>query len=449
MSHLLVLILTSSQIRLCVRAYNSLQDQLPHGLQVTTKVVVNSLQPGYAAGIQAALPDVDVIETVSTGLPGVGHNSCLDYFRDHPEYDYLFHLDGDDLVYSTCLCALEMLTECQPTFVGSVGLDRLVNTPNLHSDGQPLGYGLWRTSAKTDNDPGVWQKYPPSNPFSTLLEDTFTPSRPLLFGRAVFELPVPIRWSTELVKHDDFQVFLAAMENIMRHGAEDIYFCPTTQVYVYNIMNLGSSTKTKHVDFKKQQSIFIRDTAEIRFLKKHWDTTFKEPVPTLILPHIPAPPNHKTVHLQKHVVDFALQKYKIAEDHFQEKRYRLAIQWFTKVYEEGVYSGALFLRLGICYAQKGNSIAARSCFEIAAKLPKTQELGRQYLSDLDNASKVDSVPNVDSVPDPLPFTGVFQSHPNDPDLTIKSVQMVHKYQPLTLSASADSETYLDICMQYI
>lgn len=388
MVRLLVLILTSSNARLCRRAYQSLtQDQVEHGLDVTVKVIVNSTNPKYRESVTAVLPStVEVIETDSTGKPGRGHNSCLQYFEAHPEYDYLFHLDGDDVVYDTALRALELLIDCEPIFVGSTGLDRLTNVPNNPEQrGRALTYGWYRTSAKTDDDPLVWQKWPPSNPFSLPLKECFTPCRPLLFGRRIFDVPIPIRWSETLIKHDDYLVFLAALENHLRHNVKGIYFCPTTQIYVYNTLNPTSSTKTQHVNYDIQQAFFQEETSDIVYLRHYWDMTFqtKDAVPMLMLPHIPAAEDHKTLHLQKHVVQFALQHVQKGDRCYQDKNYKQAVEWWGKAVEEGMYSGTLFLKLGKTYVNLQQPDSARHYLKIAQRLPKTQKEATVTLTTLE------------------------------------------------------------------
>jgi hypothetical protein len=383
---LLVLILTSSNARLCRRAYQSLQDQLPHQLRVTVRVVVNSTNPKYAAAVRQALPQLepeDLVETASTGLPGVGHNSCLDYFREHSEFDYLFHLDGDDVVYDTALPALQLLIDCQPVFVGSTGLDRLINTPNNpEGRGTPLTYGFVRTSANTDGDASVWQKWPPMNPFQKPLQKTFTPSRPILFGRGIFELPIPVRWSEQLYKQDDYLVFLTALENHLQ-GAGGIYFTPCTQIYVYNILNASSSTKTKKVDFQQQQRHFEEDTQPIQRLRLQWDSIFQTPgvVPMLLLqPELALPEgDHKTAHLKKHVTQFAVREVEQGEAHFREGRWRDAIRWWTRALEEGMHSGPLYLQMGQAYLKLNDQRTAQLYFRKAASLPKTADAASKLL----------------------------------------------------------------------
>lgn len=379
MAHLLVLILTSVNARLCRRAYQSLtQDQLPHNLQVTVKVIVNSTNPHYVDAVRRALPqELEIIETKSNGLPGVGHNSCLDYFQQHPEYDYLFHLDGDDLVYDTALRTLELLIDCKPVFVGSTGLDRLTNLPNNPEQrGVPLGYGWFRTSANTDQVPDVWQKWPPTNPFQLPLHKTFTPSRPLLFSRAVFELPLPLRWSETLMKHDDYLVFLNALENQLQHNQKGIYFCTSTQVYVYNILNGQSSTKAKKIDFQQQQTAFNQETSHIQVLRREWDSIFSTPHTVKLLvvpPAVDAPEDHKTVHLQKHVVQFALAEIEKGDTLALSGDDRQALIWWEKALAEGLWSGALFLKMAAVHKKLGHTATAAALLQKAQQLPKTKE----------------------------------------------------------------------------
>ena len=53
--------------------------------------------------------DVEIIQTVSNGKPGMGHNSVINLFKHRLQYDYMLLLDGDDFLYPS---ALEQLSKC-------------------------------------------------------------------------------------------------------------------------------------------------------------------------------------------------------------------------------------------------------------------------------------------------------------------------------------------------
>ena len=101
----LITILSSSNAELLKLSYNSIISQINHNLNYTIVLIINSLNSNYINDVKTEFVDynIDIIETVSNGKPGTGHNSCLNYFHNNKIYDYLIMFDGDDLVYPTFL----------------------------------------------------------------------------------------------------------------------------------------------------------------------------------------------------------------------------------------------------------------------------------------------------------------------------------------------------------
>ena len=111
-SKFLLCILTSSNEKLLKVSYNSALNQINHNLDYTIVIVVNSLNKSYYSEVCKEFEDinVEIIETISNGKPGMGHNSCINLFKIRKEYNYMIMIDGDDLFYPCGDAAFNNLT---------------------------------------------------------------------------------------------------------------------------------------------------------------------------------------------------------------------------------------------------------------------------------------------------------------------------------------------------
>jgi len=100
-----ITLLSSSNEKLLKLCYNSVINQINHNLNYTIVIIINTTNKLYYKNVIEEFKDIDVkiIETESNGKPGKGHNSCLNYFNNNIEYDYLIMLDGDDFIYPSFL----------------------------------------------------------------------------------------------------------------------------------------------------------------------------------------------------------------------------------------------------------------------------------------------------------------------------------------------------------
>lgn len=101
----LITLLSSSDTDLLKLSYNSVLNQNYHNINYTIVLIINTLDTNYYQEVIQEFKDinVDIIQTESNGKPGKGHNSCLQYFYNNKQYDYLIMIDGDDLIYPTFL----------------------------------------------------------------------------------------------------------------------------------------------------------------------------------------------------------------------------------------------------------------------------------------------------------------------------------------------------------
>ena len=98
-SKFLVTILTSSKLDFLKESYNSIMNQDSSNIKYDVVIIVNTLKDEYYEQVKTTFNESKVVRTESNGFPGKGHNSCVEYFKNHEEYDYLIPLDGDDFFY--------------------------------------------------------------------------------------------------------------------------------------------------------------------------------------------------------------------------------------------------------------------------------------------------------------------------------------------------------------
>jgi hypothetical protein len=109
----IITLLSSNNSELLKLSYNSILNQINHNIDYTIILIINSLDKDYYNDVKKEFQniDIDIIETKSNGKPGMGHNSCLNYFYKNKIYDYLIMIDGDDLVYPTFLSQISKAFE--------------------------------------------------------------------------------------------------------------------------------------------------------------------------------------------------------------------------------------------------------------------------------------------------------------------------------------------------
>ena len=112
----MVTLLTSSNLEYLRECLQCILQQRPvDTLVYDVFIVVNTLNNDFKESVDALIATMDysrqtvrVVQTASNGRPGKGHNSVLELFRMHPEYDYLYAMDGDDFAYP---CLLQQLSK--------------------------------------------------------------------------------------------------------------------------------------------------------------------------------------------------------------------------------------------------------------------------------------------------------------------------------------------------
>ena len=197
----LITILSSSNIHLLELSYLSVLKQLYHPINYNIIIIINSTDTTYFTEVKKYFLnknyDVEIIQTISNGKPGMGHNSCIQLFQNRKQYHYLIHLDGDDFLYPYAFH--QLYKSFQSTKINNNYPDLLVLQGN----------DLITSYNKSDSTTDIYinnnlylikqDEYPQNkwlfhndiiniNPFNN--SSFITPIRPFLYSRNIFKLNI-------------------------------------------------------------------------------------------------------------------------------------------------------------------------------------------------------------------------------------------------------------------
>lgn len=267
----LVTILTSSSLDLFEVCFQSvirqkyIKETCPE-VSFHPVVLVNTRNPGYFKEVKDLLFNVynftNVFETESNGLPGKGHNSEIEYFRQHMEYDWMFPVDGDDLIYPTAFLQLGRMLQDREKALGNtnpkpfdvmfhLGLDRVNWEAVTGSVAVTKGIFLRTSYAETDlfaeNRESIKNPFLDEHPLHTLS----CPVRVCLLNRAAASLHSPeIRWDESAVMLEDYPPFLAALHHSLI--TKEIVIAGTSNRYLYMYNQLNENRVTTNFTKNKK-----------------------------------------------------------------------------------------------------------------------------------------------------------------------------------------------------
>lgn len=256
----LVLILTSSKIKLLKRCIESVELQQSVSFDYELKIVVNTLNEKYYEEVKQEITKYEVIRTESNGRPGRGHNSLYDVFREHPTFDYMFYIDGDDMFYPSAFRQYEIILKNNPKtdLVHLMLNDNItfMKKPNLKSF--KLKYNLKLYSSGNEHK-NWWKFLEVKNPFKEEIQDCKTPTRILVVSRNV--LSSNVKYSDNLKLYDDFLSFLTLSEAQLNNELNTLVITDSN-IYLYNALNNHS---VSHIfkDIKYENRIFQEETKDI------------------------------------------------------------------------------------------------------------------------------------------------------------------------------------------
>jgi hypothetical protein len=214
----LVCILTSSNLNLLKRCYISVKNQ--KGINFDITIIVNSLDNNYYNQVVRLGLSCKVINTVSNGRAGKGHNSCLNYFLG-TNYDRLILIDGDDLFYPNAFTKFKDLPvdlDILHTFIN----DKYTKDGTIQTIKNP--------EKLKDNLHILFQ-----NPYKNFV-NCKTPSRLIIFSKNAAE---KIKYCENSRLFDDLKAFIS----LLHHKELKSYYTLNNDIYLYNADNPESLTK--------------------------------------------------------------------------------------------------------------------------------------------------------------------------------------------------------------
>ena len=193
---ILLTLLTSNDLPRLKRLISSVQKQNPvEGFELEPVIVLNTLDEDYAWSVVEADLPFPLIRTESNGKPGMGKNSCLDYFMQ-TDCDFVSQIDGDDFLYPTYLQSLANHINHFPCIdaLGVIPLDYI-------SNGAAAGHTF---KIHNGSEAGVWgcSIVPPSKGSGPGVSHVFTEDLP----RSVDSIILQSRKSAVIKMHETLPV---------------------------------------------------------------------------------------------------------------------------------------------------------------------------------------------------------------------------------------------------
>ena len=274
---ILISVLTSSKPDLARLCYDSIASQHPSEDIV---VIVNTTNPHHLDDVKSQMPpNTNIQETESNGRPGKGHNSVLRYFQQHPEYDYVVMVDGDDFLYPRALSRLQHYLRYEPDLLFIAFHDILQSEIPAKESNIPfvtfrnkccLSYNVEALTL------GEWHKVKGAiNPFNGDINNMNTYARPFVFSQKCIQYD--IFYDENMSLYDDFIVFLKAFE-LNNLNKLNIFAAVDTNLYLYNSTSLDAATKRYFSDENEPTRIkeneYYQESIKNRFLTlKRWELT--------------------------------------------------------------------------------------------------------------------------------------------------------------------------------
>ena len=255
-SKFLITILSSSNSQLLKLSYDTIISQLNNPFDFQIVIIINFFNSNYYNEVTKLFEniDVEIIQTKSNGKPGMGHNSCINLFKNRKQCDYLIHIDGDDFLYPYAFHQLyKALVETKkndkyPDILALQGNDLLswYNQSNNTSDIY-LNNSIYLI--KQDEYPhNKWNFNKDIVNINPFINQTFiTPIRPILYSRNIFTLNINHLFCNDCYILDDYLFYLHFI-NIFITNKLNVSIINSSHIYLYNDCNIQSVQKTYNID---------------------------------------------------------------------------------------------------------------------------------------------------------------------------------------------------------
>jgi tetratricopeptide (TPR) repeat protein len=280
----LVTILTSSEagiLEVCLQSITR-QKYTQDLKQIVTfhpVIIVNTLNPDYAETVRQrfGVYNVPIIETESNGRPGKGHNSEIDYFKIHQEYDWILPVDGDDVLYPTAFMQLaKIIPENKFDVLLFLGLD--IVKWNARPGNIAITKGVYLNTIYSQTN--LLETEIINNPFACKSIDKLTcPVRMCLLNRAAASSQKPsVSWDEDSVMLEDYPPFLAVFQHHLL-GSLRLAATSNRYLYLYNQLTDKNVTTSFIQDvitdkerLENATNIFHRSLEQFDIVRNNWET---------------------------------------------------------------------------------------------------------------------------------------------------------------------------------
>jgi len=239
--NLLVVVLTTSDIVRLERCLYSAECQIPVLESDITmisdiKIVVNTTDKEYEKSVVEKFGSrYDVKVTHCDGTPGTGKNSVFDFFRSQEKnYDYLFQVDGDDVLYPTAFHELARYFKDDWDVVSFQSMDWM--TTNFikemsHISIIPDKVWLYSWLNNQVNLRSIPQfKYVTDEGFGSTGERIFTPGTSMVLSKKLLTEYAETRHTNEIKLFEDYYFYLQLFK---LHLDKKIKMCHINNSYIY------------------------------------------------------------------------------------------------------------------------------------------------------------------------------------------------------------------------
>lgn len=272
---LLVAILTSSDIGRLRRCIDSVEGQIKNvPIEFDIKIVVNTLNPEYEKAVQDALADQYPIEiTKSDGTPGTGKNAVFDFFRkQRKKYDYLFQIDGDDMLYPTAFYQLNEYFQDEWDVVSFQSMDWISTNYTKSMPHAPIIpdrlwlYSWCQEERNLREIPSFVYVTDPE--FATKGGKIFTPGTSMVLSRKMLMNHADVRHTNEIKLFEDYLYFLKLFN---LHVKGDIKMCHINNSYIYIYDRTNEDSISTHNCYygKKELNLLLDFCKNNDIIDKH------------------------------------------------------------------------------------------------------------------------------------------------------------------------------------
>lgn len=361
----IALLLTSSQIKLAQRCYDSIKNQKDVPFKYDIGVVINTKSKTYEKECYEHFTkkNIQTFITKSNGYPGKGHNALLEVFKNS-DYDYCIMIDGDDMFYPYAFSQFAKIYKQKPKtdVVHLMINDNITYKEKDHMFVQL--YGNFKLYSSINHQENWWKIKKIGNPFKQHLKTCRTPSRILVLSKNATKY---IRYCEECKLYDDYLAWLLMVEAQHENKLNTIALSDPT-IYCYNAINDDSATHN-FKQFDEEKQIFEKNTKQLTVLRNNWD--YHKELPYLKLENTKFPLKDRVKFCNDNYVKFEFSdKVNKVNQAKQSHNYKDMIKYITKLLEYGSVDPNLYLELGVAYYKTDKLSNAINCFEKSLQLKK-------------------------------------------------------------------------------